>query len=107
MPRTPRPACPIATLRAALVVVAMELDSHAVKFAGLAEEIRRDYVTFIRKTDKELLAQFGYGAPGDTGEMIRSAAVENLVAAYARVTGLSLEKSKAALEQYEAESRPG
>jgi hypothetical protein len=73
--------------------------------SGPGDEIRRDYVKFIRSTDKELLDTYGYGAPGDTGEKIRRAAVENLVAAYARATGLSLDHAEEALAKYEAQTR--
>jgi hypothetical protein len=75
--------------------------------SGPADEIRRDYAKFIRQTDRELLDKYGYGAPDDSGEKIRRAAVQNLVAAYARVTGLSLDKAEEALAQYEAQSRKG
>jgi hypothetical protein len=69
------------------------------------DEIRRDYVKFNLQTDKELLDKYGYGAPDDSGDKIRRAAVQNLVAAYARVTGLSLKRAEEALIQYEAQSR--
>jgi hypothetical protein len=75
--------------------------------SGPADEIQRDYVKFVRQTDRELLDKYGYGAPDDSGEKIRRAAVQNLVAAYARVTGMSLEKAEEALIQYEAQSRKG
>jgi hypothetical protein len=72
---------------------------------GPADEVRRDYVKFIRQTDQELLDQYGYGAPGDTGGQIRRAAVQNLIAAYARVTGVSLKEAEKALVDHEARTR--
>src|SRR5262249_18225024 len=69
---------------------------------GPADEVRRDYVKFIRQTDQELLDRYGYGAPGDSGEQIRRAAVQNLIAAYARVTGVSLKEAEKALVEHEA-----
>jgi hypothetical protein len=62
-------------------------------------------VKFVRQTDKELLDKYGYGAPDDSGDKIRRAAVQNLIAAYARVTGVSLKKAEEALIQYEAQPR--